>query len=252
MAKQTLLTMVQSVLDAIGENPVNDINDTSASRKVVKIIREVYDQEAVFGDWAHLRYLGQLTGLGDTAKRTVLRIPDNVDYVEELRYKYLDDNGDVKSPVITKIEDPREFLDIVLSRRSTATNITAVEVPSDETVTILAYNDRQPKYWTTFDDEYIILDAYDATVESTLQGVNTYVVGKRETPWTDDKDFIPDMPTEKFPFVLAQAVTVAAERLTDTVAASDRAAASRGRAYIRYKGGKTDGSQPRKKRFGRK
>ena len=173
MAKMTLLQMVQEILEAIDENPVNDISDTPAASKVSKIVRQVYDQEFAYGDWPHLRYIGQLTGLGDVTKPTVLKIPDAVARLEEVRYKYTDDNGNLRHPVITHIEDPQEFLDLVMSRTSSDSEVETCIVPSVDTVSVLVYNDRQPKYWTTFDDEYIVMDAYDSTVEASLQGANT-------------------------------------------------------------------------------
>ena len=251
MAKLTLLEIVQNVIEAIGANPVNDLNDTPTSRRITKFAKEVYEQERVYGQWPHLKFIGQLTGLGDTNQPTVMKIPDAVSDVDIVRYQYTDDNGNVRKPIITHIEDPQEFLELTLSRNSADSNVEVKNVPSEDTISIFVYNDREPKYWTTFDDDYIVMDAYDSSVEATLQGSKSVVTGLKETDWTVDKAFVPDLPSDMFPYYLSRVIVVSAERLTEEVAASDRQAEQRGRAYVRFEGGKTD-VKYRKKKFGRR
>jgi len=251
MAKMTLLEIVQHTVDAISGNKVNGISDTPVAERVTKIAQEVYEQEMAYGDWPHQHFIGQLTGLGDTTMPTSMKIPDAVADVDEIRYKYTDDSGNEKRPVITHIEDPREFLDLVWSRTSSDSNVEEKNVVSDDTITVLVYNDRQPEYWTSFDDEYVVFDAYDASVSTTLASANSLVTGRKDTAWSTDGAYTPDMPAHMFPYYLSRCIVVASERITEEVASSDREAAQRGRTHIRFREGKTD-VKPRKKNYGRK
>lgn len=251
MAKMTLLQMVQETLLANKMDNVTDITETPDSVRVSKIIRQVYDQEFASGDWDHLKYIGRLEGLGDATKPTSLKIPDNVDYIDVVRYQYTDDNGDIRKPIIDYVADPQEFLEEVLSRRTTDTEVVTSQVPSEDVAEIFVYNDREPTFWTTFDGEHIVMDAYDSTVDSTLQGSKTLVTGKRETTWTEDNTFVPDMPSDMFPQFLSRCIVVAAEREADKPASVDRQAENRLRPRQRRSGGKTD-VQHRKQNWGRK
>ena len=251
MAKRTLLEMVQSILSSMGSDEVNNIADTHQATRIVKIIREVYEQEAAYGDWPHLKFIGQLEGLGDSNQPTVMKIPTEVNYVDKIRYEEVDDAGNKSFPEICFYEDPQDFLDIVLERNTTDTNVEEKQVPSVDNVKVFVYNDRNPTICTTFDDEYLVFDAYDNTVGSTLIASKSLVNGKRETTWTDDNAFVPDLPSKMFPYLLSRATVVANERLAEKAAVSDRQAENRGRNYVRRNGGKTD-VKHRKKKYGRK
>ena len=251
MAKLTLLSMLQSILSSMKSDEVVDINDTHEATRVIKIIREVYEQEIAYGNWPHLKYLGQLTGLGDVTMPTAMKIPDNVSYVDKFRYELIDPSGRKSYPEITFIEDPQEFLELVLSRNTADANIEEAQVPSVDVVNIFVYNDRNPTCWTTFDGVHVVADAYDNTVSTTLTAGRSLVNGKRQTAWVDDKDFVLDLPSDMFPYILSRATVVANERLAEKAAGVDRQAEQRGRSYIRYTGGKTD-VKNRKQKHGRK
>ena len=124
---------------------------------------------------------------------------------------------------------------------NTDSTIEEAVVPAVDTVNIFVYNDRNPTYWTSFDGVHVVCDAYDNTVSTTLTTGRTLVTGKRETAWDDTNEFVPDLPTEMFPYFLSRCTVVANERLADKAAGVDRQAEQRGRSHIRNKGDKTDG-----------
>ncbi len=229
---------------------VQNVGDTHEATRVLKIIKEVYEQEIAYGDWDHLKFLGQITGLSDVTSPTALKIPDNVAYIEKFRYEKIVDSRKAY-PKITHIEDPQEFLDIVLSRDNTASEIEEVVVPAVDTVNIFVYNDRNPSYWTSFDGVHVVCDAYDNTVSTTLTTGRTLVTGKRETTWSATNSFVPDLPTEMFPYFLSRCTVVANERLADKAAGVDRQAEQRGRSRLRNNGDKTD-ERHKEKKHGRR
>ncbi len=96
----------------------------------------------------------------------------------------------------TKIEykTPEEFLDIVDQRLSTASNI---QVVTDATgIKLNIYKDKAPTYFTSFDDDYLVFDAFNNTVESALQNSKTQCHGKRSVTFTLSDSFIPDIPVQ--------------------------------------------------------
>ena len=96
---------------------------------------------------------------------------------------------------------PLEFLSLILPRglNSSDTNITEVTSP----VKLYIYNDRAPVYWTSFDDEYIILDAYNSDLENTLQASKTEVLAYKEPTFSVTDGHYPDLPSKQFPQLVA-------------------------------------------------
>jgi len=66
-------------------------------------------------------------------------------------------------------------------------------------------NDRMPSYYTSFDDYHIVMDAYDATVESTLQQSKTRAYGTVYPTFSQTDSFEPDLDDTMLPFLLAEA-----------------------------------------------
>lgn len=250
MAKITVLNIVQRVLEAIGHSPVQNVADTPSAKKVLRIAEEVFYQEQAYGDWPHNRFAGRLVSLGDTNRPTTLVIPEDITSLDEFKYQYVEGSGRIKFEELEQVADPRDFLDMVLARDSTESNVQVVKVPASEPVDIFVYNDRRPRFWTTFDDRYVVADSYNQEIETTLQGSKTVITGTREQRWSSLGDAYPPMPPAMFPYFLSRVTAVAAERLNEEAAASDREAEFRGRAYFRQQGRVTKQS-PRKKKRGR-
>ena len=108
-------------------------------------------------------------------------------------------------------KSPKEFMNILDARDSKADYVTVVE--DDTTIDLNIYNDRQPQYFTSFDNENIILDAYLNTLESTLQASKTQAYGKVYPTWIQEDSFIPDLPTQSFSYLLNEAKSTCFLRL---------------------------------------
>jgi len=66
-------------------------------------------------------------------------------------------------------------------------------------------NDKNPRYYTSFDDQYIICDSYDASVDTTLQTNKTRCWGTVTPTFSLTDDFVPDIDEVLFPYLLAEA-----------------------------------------------
>lgn len=211
MPRLTLLDMTQDILSDMSSDEVNSIDDTVESLQVAGIIKSTYFNIIDGRDWPHLYQMFVLEASGDTNKPTHMRLPDNIIEIEWLKYntKTLTTDKDAFKEITYK--SPKEFMNILDARDSKATYVKVVE--DDTTIDLNIYNDRQPQYFTSFDNENVILDAYLNTLESTLQASKTQAYGKVYPTWTQEDSFIPDLPTQSFSYLLNEAKSTCFLRL---------------------------------------
>jgi len=84
--KMTLLEIVQNILSDMNSDEVNHISDTTESMQVASVVRDTYYELASNRLWPTNKQLITLTALSNSARRTHLRIPDNVAVVRDIRY----------------------------------------------------------------------------------------------------------------------------------------------------------------------
>lgn len=216
--KLTLLEIVQDILNDMDGDNVNSINDTIESQQVAQIVKTCYLEIMATRNWPHMRTSFVCTAYGNDLYPTTLIIPENIKKVESIRYNKLDStqvyetrNGVAFPTVRDKYEEleylqPDDFLSLVHQRDSTASNISAPRISG---LLVQVYNDRHPQYWTSFNDTQIICDAWNNTVEDTLQTGNNMCVGIRNPDWSHADSSIPELPAEAFPALLEEAKSTA-------------------------------------------
>lgn len=202
--KQTLLEMTQDILLELNSFPANSISDTVEAEQVAAIIRRTYYDILAPRDWAHARKTSQLDS-ADAAKPTHLSVPDGVKKVERILYDVRQDVSDKLKFQEIKYLVPEQFLKMQNGLDSTATNVDTVQDPGG--ITILVRNDKQPQYWTSFDDSYIVMDSYNSDVDSFLQNSKTQALVVCTPTWTHADDFYPTLPEEAFPYLLAESTS---------------------------------------------
>ena len=109
--------------------------------------------------------------------------------------------------------EPLDFIQKTNSRNLDKANVE--EIVDFDGARFQIFNDTQPKYYTSFDDKFIVLDSYNKNIESTVQGLNSQVYLYTIPSWVTDDTFIPDLPLESFPALLAEAKSVASFKLAD-------------------------------------
>ena len=202
--KQTLLELVQAVLNATDGDEVNSISETTESLQISLDIKDVYYDLIGRKDWQFLRKLTTLTSVSDSSLPTHLLI-ENTSKMDFLLYnkKKLGSSRNYFQPI--KYKYPDDFLLLVNQRDNTQTNYDEIIDVDGAKFTIR--NDVNPTYFTSFDDKYIVMDAYDSDLESTLQGSNTQTALFITPDWTVDDSFIPELPAEMFPLLLSECKT---------------------------------------------
>jgi len=170
MAKLTLLQIVQRVLSAIDSDNVSSIDETPESEQIVHLINTIYSEILDDIPWYHRRELGKLEVTPDPH---IMKIPNGKDHILDLNIWY---NG----KQIQYIE-PADMVYKFSRRDKTLSNVTDGGV----------FNDRDPIYWTSYDDEHIVFDAADGTlVEDLSQVLFSYIPSSQLSQDTD----VPDLP----------------------------------------------------------
>lgn len=238
MPRMNLLEMAQDIMSDMSSDNINSINDTTEALQVAQILKSTYYEIIHSREWPHLRKLVEITGLGDTTKPTHMQLATDVVDIDWIKYDSRSTVSGDPNYIDVGYLSPSNFLLQVMQRTASNTNITAVT--DVDTTTLLIRNDENPKYWTSFDDEYIVFDAYKSTVDSTLQGSKTQVYGLVEPSFTISDTFIPDLPNHAFPYYLAEAKSTCFNSIGQTPNAKEEQKSRRQRTWLARKAGKIE------------
>ncbi len=203
MAKFTVLYMVQDILNDLNSDPVNSINDTPEALQVAQIVQTTYYNLISNRNWPQEKRTFALNGLSDLSKPTHMAVPAGTKELVSIFYDQRRDPSDRKKLEPVQYVQPERFLDHTNSRNETKDNVDLVEDFGG--VQIKVRNDTPPTWWTSFDDTYVVFDAYDTTVDDTLQTANSQCTGFIEKPFEMNDTFIAPLPDEGFASLLAEA-----------------------------------------------
>ena len=205
--KKTLLELTQGILNDLDGDEVNSINDTVEATQVANIVRSSYEGMINKRNWPHLKTVAQLSGVGDTTSPTKMKLPDGCKELVSIYYnkRKVADTRDKYIEVVYL--SPDAFLIALNGRNSSSTDIqTVVDYGATK---LFIKNNTAPTYWTSFDDEYILMDSYDNSVDDTLQQSKTQAVMYKDPSFTFEDTFVPDLPSEAFTNLLEEAKSTA-------------------------------------------
>lgn len=203
--KRTLLDMVQTILSSLDSDEVNSIDDTIEATQVALIIKNCYLNMASNRNWSQQKRLIQFEHSGTTDRPTHIKAPEGLKELHSFRYNVSTDNGTEYREV--KYREPDDFLRINAHRNEASDN-TRVITDFGGTPLIVITN-RGPLYWTTFDDQYIVCDAYDKTVDDALKASKTQLHATMFPTFSMVDDYVPEMPVEAFQALISEAKSVA-------------------------------------------
>ena len=187
MSKKTLLDMTQNILSAMDSDEVNSIGDTVESLQVAEVIRETYEYITVGLDIPGRAGIIMLDASTDVDLPNQMTVPSNVERIEWVRY-----NG-----ATIEYKAPLDFINYVAGRGD------GDEVTTIEKMAI--FNDRDPVFYTSFDDDTLVFDAWDNTIGATLMQSKTLCWGQRSLAFNMEDNFSPLLPLDMFPRLLAEA-----------------------------------------------
>lgn len=206
--KRTLLDMVIDILNDMDSDEVNSIDDTIESQQVAQIIKSTYYELMSNRNWPHLKGLVTLDSANDVTKPTYLKLPENVKEMVFVMYdKTKKDAGEhIVEPL--KYLHPDQFLrQCPQITANGPDNIIRVQDHSGVWFTIRT--NQAPRYWTSFDDEWIVCDSYNKDVDDTLQSTKTTAQVVRMPTWLMEDNFVPDLPAEAFALLTEEAKSTA-------------------------------------------
>jgi hypothetical protein len=194
--RTTLLQMVQSILSDMDSEAVNSISDTVEAQQIGSVIEDVYYNIIAAREIPEHNKLLSLTALSNTAKPTHFKYPDRTKLINRVDYNV----GTIADKDFREIifVDPMTFVD-----RMDESGL-LVET-FDGAVDIFVQNDTAPSYYTSFDDEYIIMNAYEADKETSLQADKTRAWGSSYPTFSQTDSFEPDLDQTLLPLLLAEA-----------------------------------------------
>lgn len=237
--KLTLLQLVQRVLNDIDSDEVNSIEDTVESSSVALTIQNCYFEMMSNRNWPHLRKLIRLENVGDTSRPNYLLAPDNLKEMELFRYESFK-NGSLRlEQQEVRYKHADSFPRMVAGRNPDADNMQTV-VDFNGTKLVIS-NNKAPDYWTSFDDKYIVTDSYDLAVDTTLQGSKSQCLAYVYPEWLQEDDFVPDLPIEAFPALLAEATSTASVNIKQMANAKSEQKATRQQRRLARKAWRLEG-----------
>ena len=169
----TLLKAVQMTLSALDSNNIDTLADGDIeAEQVVFIANRVYNDILSRREWPFLIKEGTLIASGEQWEMV---IPDNYTTIHEVRYR----NN------VIKYINPTQFNKLIYSRNTDEDNV------NDSFILI----DRDPIYYTSYDDTTLVFDSFNHNVESNLLESNSYIIYNHlPNSMLDYDEDVPDIP----------------------------------------------------------
>lgn len=226
MPTYTLLEIVQKILSDMDSEEVNSIGETSESSQIASIVEDTFYNIIYNRLIPEHQETMKLVSLSDSTKPTHFLYPDNTSNFVWVEYDTSSD-GSFEYTEVYFLE-PADFLSKI---RGVTSDYDSVTEPVSGTNLRIA-NNRMPKYYTSFDDKYIVMDSYDSTVDSTLQSSKTRAMGVKVPTFTISDSFVPDIDHNYFPLLINESKSVAMSLLKGAPDPKVEQAARRQRSRI--------------------
>lgn len=208
--KQSLLQIVQSILNDMDGDEVGSISDTIESLQVAEIVRSTYHFLSSNKEWAYQKKLFELTASGDGTLPCVMYIPDNIKKVDIINYdRHPLGTNKVEFKEVKYIE-PEYF--IARMNKYDSEDADTITMTIDGTA-VLVRRTGPPKYYTSFGEDTLIFDSYDVGTQSTLTGARTQCIGYEQNTFTLTDSFVPTMPDEAFIYLIEEAKSACSLKL---------------------------------------
>lgn len=202
---KTLLSIVQDILSDMNGDVVNSIFDTEEAEQVARIVVSTHDNLVSKETWASMRQPVKLTPSGDSEKPTHMTLPTNVKELEAVFYDTRKNTTDKKQYTKLKYYYPDDFLYKTNNRDSTSTKVKTVVDPSG--IELLITNDQPPSFFTSFDDNVLVFDSWDLSLENTLQESKTQVLAYILPTLALQDTAVPSLPLDSFRMLIEEATS---------------------------------------------
>lgn len=245
-----LLEIVQNVMSAFSLEEVNSIEDVPESIQIAEIVKETYYEIISHREWEFLNTTFSLLASGDNTKPVLMTIPNTVTDIKSI--KYLNEETGKYEDVIYLT--PEDFLEN-MNRISSGSDVDSITGMLDQAnIKVKVYNNKQPSYFTTFDEQTVLFDAYNKEYDITLQESKVLGYGNKKVSFHIEDDYEIVMPEEMiWSYLLPEVKSVASVNILQTVNQKEEQRSRRGRFRMYHAHPKTTNDFRRvAARFGRK
>lgn len=194
--KKSLLQIVQSILSDSDGVVVNSISDTNEADQVASIVQDVFEAMIATRTWPEHGELMKLTAASDSLFPTHFSLADSVKKIDTIWYE----NSDGDYVEIHQLE-PLEFLSHTDQKTADYTTV----YDKNGATKLRIGNNQDPSYYTSFDDNWIVMDSHKSTVDTTLQASKVRAWGYRLPIFSKTDNYIPDLDASAFPLLMAEA-----------------------------------------------
>lgn len=213
----TLLQLTQDILSSMDSDEINSITDTSESEQVVTVIKTVYDDIISRGDFSKQKTLFNLDASGTTAKPVLMTKPSTMHDIDWIKYNKIEEDGDDPVWVEIKYLPIEDFILRSHFLLPSDDNVAAMSHTTDGfTFSFNYYTDVGPTYYTSFNDNTLIFDAFDSDVDSTLQVSKTLCFGEKAATFSETDSWVPNLHPHQFALLLNEAKSLAWAELKQT------------------------------------
>ena len=246
---RTLLYTVQRVLEKLNLDPVNSINDTEDALLISREAESTFYDLMTRAEWEDKVDLIEVNSVSDLSNPTALKLSQEVYNIKSLRYDVT--TADDNNKLLRKIKwlEPEDFLEKSYHLNSSETNV--VEVTYKD-IPLLVRNDEMPNYYTSFDNQTLILDSYDADTEDTLIGTKTVCYGTAVPSWSELDTFVIPLQDSLYPLYLSMLASACSIYMNSEVNQEDERRQARGISRMRREQIRTEMEYFPKFKYGRK
>lgn len=164
----TLLEVVQLILSAMDSDDVSAITDTDEAYQVALLLKQVFYDTAVEIGLPQQEKLVELTASGDNAKPTLMTVPSTVARISWIKYDNKADADTYKDYQEVKFMPFEEFLEMQNALREQTSDVGQMNITSNsETFEVMYRSDKMPQWYTTLEENQIIFDSYDVSIDAT-------------------------------------------------------------------------------------
>jgi len=201
--KRTLLQMVTEVAANISSDEVSTLaTDSIEVQDILRLTKNALEDLLNRNEWEFLRDQPMLLEAGTALNQ--LTIPTNVRKIQTVKYRRLEGGAQTGFTTLRYML-PAEFLERLQKNKPTDANTDTVTIGGVE-----AYirNNKQPRYWTSFDELTVHFDSYDAAQNASgIDAADSAILATVHMDWTgsDDETWIAPIPQNVFTLWLQEA-----------------------------------------------
>lgn len=205
--RMTLLEMVQLILSSMDSDEVNSYDETTESMQVALLLKSVYYDIANDLGLDEHEEIFELIASGDNAKPTLMTLPTNAIRLDTINYDNKADSDTYSDYRLVKFMPFDKFMDMMNSLRGSETGIGQMTFTNaeGESFEVIYRTDKMPEYYTTWNDNTLLFDSYDSSIDTTLQKSKTRCYGSLYSTWTMSNSFIPDLDPTQFSYYINRA-----------------------------------------------